>query len=1094
MSKKATLAKISRPRLFGVVARERLFALLDENSGRPLIWISGPPGAGKTALVASYLEDRGSPATWYQIDAGDADPASLFDYLALAAEAISTTGSVSLPRFVPEHLSDLPSFARLFFRAFFAQLPERLILVLDNYQEASEHALLHEIVRQAIADVPPNSSIIAISRLEAPQYFVQLAAQGAMTEVGWDKLQLTLDEVRAIAAKRSVTDDWLLKALHQQSQGWAAGITLMLERLGHFDGSARELPTETRESVFNYFASLIFDQASEETRHILLSIAFLPRVTPSLAVDLSGRAEAPTLLEDLYRRRMFTDRRPGAEPVYQFHALFLDFLRSRAREVLKPEELAKLLHRSATALESAGEIDAAMELWLEARDRQQAIRLILKEANSLLNSGHRQTLVRWIQKTPPPTYDREPWLAYWLGRAQLQTAPSEGIKTLEHALELFRQSDDRRGLIECLIDLIGGAHVGFGALDAIDRWLDALLDQIDPTTDLGSANLSLRACGVLCMALFHAKPWHQSTMPAYRKIENLLLDCTDPHMALTAATGALIVSGLCGDFECGDRIARATESLAERETTSPSDASWWFAQVGYMKYVKAQYEEALSYFAKAYRIAEANGLRTVLGVIVLWRFLVEFRVVGWSAANATLAEFEAMPPSSLPMSGAMLYLFRARREAHRGHGDEASDLAAISDRAAMRTGSRLEEMLYGLCNADIFLDTGRTKEARPLLSRSRALIDRAPVYDCWRAAQLYMEAWLARIEGNNERALLLLREALALAREGKHRYYLRFLDRALVPLFRLALDEGIEVDSVQEIIRMFRLKAPKDAPDLWPWPVRIYTLGQFKVRINGEGLEFPRKLPRKTLLLLKAIVAFGGRDVPEQALCDALWGDEEGDAARNALSITVLRLRKLLGSNESVSHQGGKISLNPEMCWVDAWAFEARLADTRFVGQKVLALYDGTFMPEDEGESWSVAPRERLRGKFIDALSRYGTTLESEGDLLGAVQCYMRGIDADPIVESFHQGLMRCYERLGKRTEALSVYRRLKHTLSVVLGVPPSDATQRLFQDMLRRQAEEGPLVEPEADVLGADSAAHSASRRTSGNVAKLPLRRTRSR
>src|SRR6185436_20371832 len=98
--------------------------------------------------------------------------------------------------------------------------------------------------------------------------------------------------VRGIAAKRSVTDDWLLKALHQQSQGWAAGITLMLERLGHFDGKSRELPTDTRESVFNYFASLIFDQADEKTRHILLSVSFLPRVTTSLSIELSGRADA----------------------------------------------------------------------------------------------------------------------------------------------------------------------------------------------------------------------------------------------------------------------------------------------------------------------------------------------------------------------------------------------------------------------------------------------------------------------------------------------------------------------------------------------------------------------------------------------------------------------------------------------------------------------------------------------------------------------------------------------------------------------------------------------------------------------------------
>jgi LuxR family transcriptional regulator, maltose regulon positive regulatory protein len=1091
---KSALAKISRPRLFSVAPRERLFALLDDNRGRPLVWISGPPGAGKTALVASYLEERESPAIWYQIDAGDADPATVFHYLALASEASSTTALPSLPRFVPEHLSDLPSFTRLFFRAFFSQFPERAMLVLDNYQEAPEDALLHEILRHAIAEVPPDNSVIAISRVEAPSVFVQLAASAAMINIGWDKLQLSLDEVRTIAAKRCVTDDWLLKALHQQSQGWAAGITLMLERLGHFDGKSEELPTETRESVFNYFASLIFDQASQETRHILLSIAFLPRVTPTLAYELSSRAEAPTLLEDLYRRRMFTDRRPGTEPVYQFHALFLEFLRARAREVLIPEEFANLLQRSAFALESTGAIDVSVELWLETRDRRQAIRLILKEANGLLSSGRRQTLVRWIEQIPAPNYESEPWLVYWFGRAQMQTDPGEGIKTLELALELFRQSDDRPGLTECLIDLIGGAHVGFGALNAIDRWLDELLDQIDLSAESPSANLSLRAYGVLCMALFHAKPWHKATMPAYRQIEILLPDCTDPNVALKAATEALVVSGLCGDLECGGRIARATEALAERETTSPSDASWWFAQVGYLHYVKAQYEEALRYYAKAYRIAESNGLRTVLGVIVLWRILVEFRVVGWPAANASFAEFEAMSQASEPMSSAMLYLFLARREAHHGSCGRAADLAAISDSAAMRTGSRLEEMLYGLCNADILLDAGRTKEARPLLLRSQKWIGRAPVYNCWRAAQLLMESRLARVEGDTERTCVLLRQALALAREGNQRYYLRFLDRALAPLFRLALEEGIEVDLVQDIIRMFRLKPPKDAPDNWPWPVRIFTLGRFEARVNDEPIEFSRKLPRKTLLLLKAIVALGGREVPEQLLCDALWGDEEGDAARNALGIAVLRLRKLLGSNESVSHQGGKISLNPEICWVDTWVFEERLSGVQSGTQKLLSLYAGCFLPEDEGESWSVAPRERLRGKFIDALSRLGSTLESAGDLSGAVQCYLRGIDADAIVESFYQGLMRCYEGLGRRTEALSVFRRLKHTLSVVLGVPPSEATQRLFREMLDRQAEEGgPSGSNDESSVG-DGGKHSRREGDLGVVVKLETQRRRKR
>ena len=130
---------------------------------------------------------------------------------------------------------------------------------------------------------------------------------------------------------------------------------------------------------------------------------------------------------------------------------------------------------------------------------------------------------------------------------------------------------------------------------------------------------------------------------------------------------------------------------------------------------------------------------------------------------------------------------------------------------------------------------------------------------------------------------------------------------------------------------------------------------------------------------------------------------------------------------------------------IDCWRIPRKLT-------QALDLYGGTFLPEDQGESWSVATRERLRGKFIHALSSYGQELEKEASPDAAIRCYQRGMDADPIVEEFHMGLMRCYERLGRRTEAISVYRRMKQTLSVVLGVPPSEASQMYFQDLLNRQ------------------------------------------
>jgi DNA-binding SARP family transcriptional activator len=125
-----------------------------------------------------------------------------------------------------------------------------------------------------------------------------------------------------------------------------------------------------------------------------------------------------------------------------------------------------------------------------------------------------------------------------------------------------------------------------------------------------------------------------------------------------------------------------------------------------------------------------------------------------------------------------------------------------------------------------------------------------------------------------------------------------------------------------------------------------------------------------------------------------------------------------------------------------------------------------------------VATRERLRGKFIHALSALGAALEQDEKLDEAMTYYVRGIDADPVVETFHQGLMRCLNRMGRRSEAISAYRRLKQTLSVVLGVPPSEASQNLYRDLLQDQIQDGT----EMDAV--DGLAPAAS------VTALPIRK----
>jgi ATP/maltotriose-dependent transcriptional regulator MalT len=337
------LAKLTRPRVHQAIPRERLFARLDEQrERRPALCVVGPPGAGKTTLVASWLDSEQLDGIWYQVDPGDADLATFLYYLRMAAGRFTGRDQPALPLLTPEYLPDIDGFARRFFRELFSRLPQGATLVLDNYQEVPADARFHVIVAQAVAEIPPCITLIAISRRDPPDCYARLIANEHVSFIQWEDLRLSPEEARAISAKRATLSREQFELLYRASDGWAAGLTLMLERVKRNGMLPEAVAAETREAVFNYFAGVIFDRLPAQTQHVCLTTALLPQVTARGAELVSGQPQAAQLLEHLYRGRLFTDRhmvvaagqpaapgREGLVATYQYHPLFRAFLLER---------------------------------------------------------------------------------------------------------------------------------------------------------------------------------------------------------------------------------------------------------------------------------------------------------------------------------------------------------------------------------------------------------------------------------------------------------------------------------------------------------------------------------------------------------------------------------------------------------------------------------------------------------------------------------------------------------------------------------------------------------------------------------------------
>jgi ATP/maltotriose-dependent transcriptional regulator MalT len=236
------LAKTTRPSTAKAYPRTRLFRLIDRGADRPITWVWGPPGAGKTTLVASYLSARRTRSLWYQVDDGDADVARLLYYLGRAAPRAGRHRA--LPVLLPEHRATLPTFVRRFSRELYARLGSRFVLVLDNFQEMPATSAFADVVEVALSELPPGGRAIVISRTAPPGRFARLRANQAMHVLGWSDLQLTLRETAQVT--RSVSRRRLgrraLEALHASAGGWAAGVVLLIEEARGGDISSTTSP------------------------------------------------------------------------------------------------------------------------------------------------------------------------------------------------------------------------------------------------------------------------------------------------------------------------------------------------------------------------------------------------------------------------------------------------------------------------------------------------------------------------------------------------------------------------------------------------------------------------------------------------------------------------------------------------------------------------------------------------------------------------------------------------------------------------------------------------------------------------------------
>jgi DNA-binding SARP family transcriptional activator len=237
--------------------------------------------------------------------------------------------------------------------------------------------------------------------------------------------------------------------------------------------------------------------------------------------------------------------------------------------------------------------------------------------------------------------------------------------------------------------------------------------------------------------------------------------------------------------------------------------------------------------------------------------------------------------------------------------------------------------------------------------------------------------------------------------------------------------------------------------------VRIGVFGGLRATVDSIALP---PLSTRASGLLALLVLARCRPVAASELVDWLWGEDAAPSAGNQMQRLVGQLRRQLDPSLAVRSPGEVILGAGGGYWLaddvesDLFDLDRQMADSsvaaterltmlRLVSQRPFAGLE----PVLADHPGYVAVERQCAGIAIDALDMTETA-GADRDMIDLVQAVAMRF---PYEERLQAGLVRAFGAVGRRSEALALYTRVRTSLNDELGIDPGPDLQAAHQDVL---------------------------------------------
>lgn len=620
-------SKLRVPYYTPYLIRERLFSLIEKNLERSLICVTSDGGYGKTTLISSFIKENDLPAIWYQLSHLDSAPQTFLSYFKTAILR-HISGDYNVYDISIEDLEvELNRISTIL-----STWPNKLIIVLDNYQSINECDEIESMLATLIRHASPNVTFIITSRVRPNLNLVHLKLQNRLVELGTHQLSFTKEEIKRFFVPLHNIDlqSDEIDLIYHKTKGWAASLQLLQDLIKDMEISDRPLfwiKFRGTPDIYDYLGSEILASQTEEIKSFLYKTCLFTELNADTINQFLEITNAEQILKHLLENHLFIYKNELGS--IKYHSIFRSFLYKKLSEYFLKSDIYTFHRRISYIYEQKREYFLAFVHSIAGMDYLLGAKLMTNMRRQY-ESSQFLTLMDGLLEEISPEGSSTASIILYLVRCMPLEINKDLIKPLEKKIEDTKKTNSL--LLADLQHLLGGLYFYTGDIEKSEQLCsDSLLQAIkNKDHELISINLSLRALISLYKGQFDkAIQFSKQALSYPDKNSNF-----HPHHMATWILSEVYLEQ--NELSKGEHLLTETFKLSGQR----HDCSIIYPYCSMGKYyrIKGNYKESLEWMKKAEALALEFNIEYDLGWIYFQLALTHMKLKDFVEAELCLSK------------------------------------------------------------------------------------------------------------------------------------------------------------------------------------------------------------------------------------------------------------------------------------------------------------------------------------------------------------------------------------------------------------------------------------------------------------------------